>query len=99
VTTTDRDDFGRKIRLSSADTGMTAAVYDVADRLVLTVDASGNRTAHAYDMLGRVIHRQFFNLSRPLTPDEAHWRYEGPIWSSRAMHTKKTIFSGTMPAR
>jgi RHS repeat-associated protein len=77
TTTTDRDDFGRTVRLSSADTGVTVSTHDLADRPVLTIDASGNRTEYRHDALGRLIHRKTSNPSRPDEVDEARWRYEG----------------------
>jgi RHS repeat-associated protein len=76
-TEADLDDFGRTVRLSSPDTGVSTAAYDEADRQLVLVDAEGNRTTLQHDPLGRLTSRVIRNTARPDEFDEAHWRYVG----------------------
>jgi RHS repeat-associated protein len=78
-TTSDVDDFGRTVRLSSPDTGVETARYDEADRLLERIDAAGNRTTVQYDLLGRILSRRTINPARPDEIDDARWTYRGTL--------------------
>lgn len=54
VTSYAYDDFGRRVRETSADRGVLTHTYDEADNLTLTVDARGLSTDYVYDDLNRL---------------------------------------------
>jgi RHS repeat-associated protein len=78
-TTSDIDDFGRTVRVSSPDTGVETARYDEANRLLERIDAAGNRTSFQYDLLGRLVSRRTVNPARPDDVEDARWTFHGTL--------------------
>jgi RHS repeat-associated protein len=78
-----RDDFGRMVSATHADTGITRLRYDQADRLVNMVDAAGNHANYEYDMLDRIVRQTVIpaKTSDPSQASEAptvtEWQYKG----------------------
>jgi len=83
-TVSDLDDFGRTVKTSSPDSGITLALYDAADRPVEIIDAAGSRTHIRYDALGRLVSRTTRNAKTPQDTETVTLRYHGAYLLERA---------------
>lgn len=71
-----KDDFGRTVAIDSADSGLLSRTYDLADRIVASRDAAGNRASYEYDVAGRIVLQTVSPLA-PAKPLVTRWAYQG----------------------
>jgi YD repeat-containing protein len=71
------DDFGRRIKVISPDTGTTIYSFDEAGNINQRSDARGTEVSYTYDALNRITAIQFTDnfIVR-------HWRSAEPTWGS-----------------
>ena len=70
------DDFARIVATVSPDAGRTTRQFDVADRMVASVDAKANQGRYEYDLQGRVLEQ---TITDGVTGDivQTRWVYRG----------------------
>lgn len=95
VTRMVRDDFGRTRVVDSADSGRKISDYDVADRVVTSTDANGNRTRYTYDisdrLTGRVTTGNAFDGSAAV--ESVVYRYRGRLLTAVANGSQSTGYA------
>ena len=67
VTQYQYDDFGRRFKVISPDTGTTTYVYDEAGNVIQKTDAKGTVVNYTYDALNRVTSVQFSDSTQNIT--------------------------------
>ncbi len=73
------DDFSRTLVIDSPDSGRQVAQYDAANRLLVRVDANGNRTDLTWNVAGQLVSRHISGKDSSGKSAEQHttYRYRG----------------------
>ena len=104
------DRRGRKLTLSSPDSGNWSYAYNGANELSKQTDAKGQVTREYYDVLGRMVERREFPGSESATPFVTVWNYDtysggnpcsnakGKLCEVRTQAVARTTVGAVLPA-